>query len=654
MQDSRLNTHTSDLQDDQNFPPPDPPIAKALEEWAQAAINAERDEKYPSLRNLKEKDLLPSRFIARLPEELYGIDLILSDRDRRDPLAIERIVQALLKKGMANYQALSTAWVMVTDSDPNFWKRADRVLKEEACRQPKAWKSSMQNLARHLADHPDHIGIMGHDHDAFLRTFNDWKTKSSVRDVWTCERAFSWFAYQCSSSGLFAKAIQMDVQFGTSLLETTGIPPMCEYVLAHQSILHDKEMLLDIIRKSPSVLTAEGATDWNKSIVAPMALEFFKHHVERLHEAIRLDLRRKNEGNELSEFIAKESPELFRTAAEVILQRPDGLFLASNYICHIMQWNTPDESDTWSSSHEFAKAIVHALAKKTSLANLKSMLSWSPQPNDTLCEAQELGISTGLDAKPTVEELSTAITLLAETTTLEENASELMLLFEQALFAKNNGIHVLRHSGRVSVTPLHYNLAKLYAYSESPAKRWADTWRLLSGVRFRLRQTPFASDEKAPPSDALLATTIVGIALYDTLSQSDLRQEEPTSLLGALWDAAYSMWLTFSPIHRGSWDSVLNMIIVRRGIQFGSATPPHIDAIKTMFSQLGGAKRMTALAACSLQLNVSSEIMDEIREDIALPIRAFIESEQDIRIEQNKHPQLIEACKRFLDQEATA
>lgn len=653
MQDPRFNTFALDFEDDQDFPAPDPAISKALEEWAQAVINEEREERFPSLRSLEEKDLLPSRFIAKLPEELYGIDLILSDRNRRDPLAIWLIVQALLKIGMDNCHDLATAWTMVTDSDPIFWRAADKALTKEAARRPEAWKSSMEDLARHLAEHPADIGLIGDENDSFMQMFNDWKTKTSVRGVWTCDREFSWFSYFCSASGLFAQAILLDVQFGTRQLETMGIPPMCEHVLMHQSILEDKEILLNVIRESPFVLTTENSTDWNGSIVAPMAMDFYKHHVERLHEAIRTNQRQGGKSNELPEFVEKESPELFRVAAEAILQRSDGIFLASNYLCHLVQWRDNVKDEEWSSDLEYAKAIAQVLANKTNLVDLKRALGWSPQPEEAIRKAQELGTSTGLDASPAVDDLSTVISIQEETAELEDNAPELISLFEQVLFAKNNGIHISRHSDRASVTPLHYNLAKPYACSESPAKRWAETWQLLSGVRFRSRQIPFASDETAHPRGALLTAVLVGIALYDEIAQDNPDSEE-SSLLKALWDAAYGMWLTLSMLHRNAWDSVLNMIIVRRGIQFSSATPPHIDAIKTMFSQLGGAKRMTALAACSLQLNVSSEIMNGIREDIAPPIQAFIESEQDIRIEQNKHPQLMEACKKFLNQKTIA
>ncbi|GEM_PF-1454179 len=644
MIDERLNEeHIQRSSEPVQLPPMTEKQLSQLVDWATACLSEMQSQ---SVVNLSALTLIsvPSQFVeSNFPIEAKLLDGISGGFSNcSSDLCVKLFAKAFALAGIDNHQSLLLAYRALPHKHCA-WEGFDEGLEELfSCEQEKV-QTTFRELALAYADDPALIGIRKDELDYYLREVEKFRRSPSIQMMWSYNRAFDYVHCRYHGVGLFSSALRLNIELGVELLETVCLPPVCEMVLTHSDILHDRQLMFEILFKAPS-FTAGSEHSQVSGIVAPFVLGYYLLHVTRIADSLRRRGYRSPANPELEDFRTVEAPQLFKEATEELLSREDGKLLACSWLCYLSKSiRRGDDNEQWSPGSVFRDVLTKEMSDY-SFDGFSEVLGWSLPPIEMLSRAQSVGKEFIYEGVPTIHEFVAALSV--EIGESEDSQPKLVDWLIAVLFSATNDIYFSSEPSYIGSKPISndYALGALIAQTADPAGTWEELWGAMSAVRFRLKHTPYERD--GIPDDANRYLPMIGIAAFDWLSSPEEgRLSEAALLWDALWTAVYGSWLNSVRGNNDIWAHYLHLILVRRSLLCGNASKECADDLRYYLQKLGYAPRLVSVVACSLKSNVTIETMDFLRADIEPSITAFLKSEEEETVKQIRYPALAKACR---------
>lgn len=644
MIDERLNEeHIQSPSDPVQLPPMTEEQLRQLVDWAKACLGEMQNQ---SVANLSALTLIPvpSQFIkSNFPLEEESLDVISGGFSNcPSDLSVKLFAKAFALAGIDNYQSLLLAYRVLPHSHCA-WEGFDEGLEELfSCEQEKV-QTTFSELALAYADDPALIGIRDDELDYYLREVEEFRRSASIQMIWSYGRAFDYVHCHYHGVGLFSSALRLNIDFGIELLETVCLPPVCEMVLTHYDILHDRQVMFEILHKAPSFAAATERSQVS-GIVAPFVLGYYLLHVTGIADSLRRRGYSSPANPELEAFRTDEAPQLFKEAVEALRSREDAKLLGCSWLCYLSKsLRRGDDDDQWSPGSVFRDVLVKEMSDY-SFNDFCNVLGWCLPSLEVLSHAQNVGKEFIYEGVPTIHELVAALSV--EIGEDEGDWSQLVDWLIGVLFSSTNDIYFSSDPSYIGSKPItnDYVLGALIARTVDPTGTWEELWGAMSAVRFRLKHTPYERD--GIPDDANRYLPMIGLAAFDWLSSPEEgRLSEAPLLWDALWKAVYGSWVNSVRGNNDIWAHYLHLILVRRSLLCGNDSEECADDLRYYLLKLGYAPRLVSVVACSLKSNVTVETMELLRADIEPSITAFLKSEEEETVKQIRYPALAEACR---------
>lgn len=427
---------------------------------------------------------------------------------------------ALVALDYEHYDAMA-----VTDLQYRWWSYLGftSVICQDVqeCRETSRAYHMVQRHIEWLKSHPEK-GIPGtREKQRFSQLCESWHREGSLSGLW--DNSFGW---QHFSSSRFVESIISDLlavapDLILPLVDAIRVPTIIDNIFRDTQIQYDPDLLQKIMRDAPTCTDmdenshAEAPADlkipvWNGSIVAASILSFIVGYAQAL-----LDKQETEAAG-----IIQEATIFLQVCAEIMISRPDGLYLAKHYVRelhHSISHQMPDSRGC----ALFLDAIVDAVEsqKKNTLLMSWMTLDFETRLKNCLEEDWKRFIQTGLQSKKQdwgeLEALAAQARLLPFTDLQGSGREMLQAAYEHLFCVADTGFYTSEHSTGLP-SPMHDALSWIFlsTNTEHPAEKWEQTWNKLGSATNRIFRD-FFNNGKLDLMYVLNFHLAVGLALAD-------------------------------------------------------------------------------------------------------------------------------------------
>lgn len=497
-----------------------------------------------------------------------------------------------------------------------------------------------QTLLSHLQDQVDHIcdapglGTYTSDRDRFLTFVREWTSNPTLDALW--QDPGDTFLVDYHVLDLFPTIMSVERQAVLNLMDRFRFPHPIDQVLTSHAILYDRDEISAALKAAPAC--SDDGRIWNGSHLAPLLLRTAEEHARRLWEAARAGPASEPKDDEPRALLAVWFEEL----ARLVLQRPDGQFLAS-------QWALAKLVDERRSRHlaltEEGQASGRFLPQIILIEMTFTGLATAGLTGDAITAGIDFPtVPTNLQVSPTRsspladEEANPCLRALCARDLVD--SSQRPTSTDHALSLLDQLDALLLH--RDPAFDIEFSLAtnahdlpasrcgSLLASSTDAAERWLRSWNALAEQRRRAQHWLHTDDADAiAPSMFLLAS---GVAALDWMLSNTERQDVNADVLWRhLFDAARECWLTLSLTHLVQrLEAQIQRLFARHPRVFGNPPDDSVPRLNldessaregnyaTLLAEdlglLGGDDAMVAHCYLAAQLNgVQTATLDAVR-----------------------------------------
>eukprot|EP01022_Parablepharisma_sp_SALTPOND_P021337 TRINITY_DN4156_c0_g1_i5.p1 TRINITY_DN4156_c0_g1~~TRINITY_DN4156_c0_g1_i5.p1 ORF type:complete len:735 (-),score=77.11 TRINITY_DN4156_c0_g1_i5:2507-4711(-) len=617
--------------------------------WAEACL---QEMEAHGVTHLSDMEAIPapSLFVdVSFPMESALLDRIAGGVTHETPgVLIHLYARVFAHVGVVSSNRLRAAFDAIPQSECA-WDGFFEGLQEIYTQDPATVCDVFRELATQYVDDPTTIGVGQAEREHYIGEVERFRQAKSMLDVLASYQGHSYMHPYYSGAALFSYALQLDLYLGMELLETARMPDLCKFVFSSPHVQYDRDILLTLLEKAPAF---EGASESApvSGFLAPLLVEYYILHVERIAETYSLGPGRGQDSPALVQFINKEAPLLFQRATEVMLDRPDAKVLACSWLCDLMgSFQRPAPRQAWDAREVFWDILAGQMTDHSySLDIFKEELGWSFPDDSALVQGQEVGKAISHPKMPALHELAAALGVVSD---LHAESPGILHMITSALYSSKSGLYCATDPRFTSsqLTKQDYTLGAVIAHSPKPTESWSELWAAMASVRNRLRHAPF--EREAVPDDAHRYLPILGIAAFDWLYDVTERDyKELKALWRSLWEAVYSTWLNAMETEREAWAQYLHWLIVRRTLLSGDSDEQRAEDLRGYLQKLSYSPMLVATIGCNLKLNVSPETIELLRDDLEPLVSAFLQSEDERIVKQLTHPALAEACRKLYTQ----
>ena len=483
-----------------------------------------------------------------------------------------------------------------------------------------------------ISDDPG-LGTYTRDRDRFRRFVVDWKSNRTLDALW--HSPGDPFLVHYHSLDLVPTIIAVERQAVLDLMDGFRFPHPIDQVLSSFTILHDRNEISASLEAAPAC--SNDGKGWNGSHLAPLLLRTAEDHARQLWEAAHSGTKPDIASDKIKALLAEWYGKLTR----VVLRRPDGQFLASQWA--LAKMVDERRSRRQALTNRDGEKSNRFLSQTESVELIFTALSAAGLSGRSVAEGIEFPtVATPPEVSPT---RSSPLPDEAENPCLRAICAMDLL---ESVHGSTPSEHAVSLLDRLDALLLHrdpafeieFSLAtnthdlsasrcgSLLARSTDAPERWIRSWYALAEQRRRAQHWLQTDDADAlAPSLFFLAS---GIAALDWMISTPKRPGVDANVLWRnLFNAARECWLTISLTHLiQRIETEIQRLFARHPRVFGDVSGDVVadsrqDSGKlgnyaTLLAEdlelLGGDDTMVARCYVSAQLNgVGAETLDMVR-----------------------------------------
>lgn len=327
--------------------------------------------------------------------------------------------------------------------------------------------------------------------EEFARRTKAWWANADLHDLWT-RRSIEHIAISCDEGWVLDAARRADHVRYLQLLEETGNPWLVMSAFEVPDIAEDPDEILALLAAAPpahaSMAPATLAGSWNHRMTAPLLLEALAKYVAVLVRVLEHGAATPNP--DLEHFLRVELPELVDRVVRVLLQRPDGRFLAVFWLVHRVHC-LENETGDWQSAARNMLALALATALATQGVTRGDFDMFIPEVFAPAAGAGERSGATRNveeNGPPNVHDADAVLALVAVAAAIQDvqEAESAMtvgrLAIARLLEAPDNKGFAVPFASLVP-SQRHHIVAATLLSAPDPLDLWARWWRSLAEQR---------------------------------------------------------------------------------------------------------------------------------------------------------------------------
>ena len=398
-------------------------------------------------------------------------------------------------------------------------------------------------------------GTYSIDRNSFCTLVDERRKDPSLHALWKAREAP--FPVHYGVLELLPNILPTDRAALLEGLDGFRFPEPIRQIFQDPTILHDRDQIAAALTDAPPCSTDDGV--WNGSLLAPFVLKTAESHCRDLWEAAHPAAEPDNGAAKVADHIRGTLSSWFEELGRVVMARPDGRFLGS-------QWLLMKISDERLDRFRHRRAgnlLGHLLRDVDLIEWIARGLFGAGLSNDHIAAIVDLpDISASRDLAPSLpasrsdDSIRPRLAALSVMCLSGQLTSEGFSGKERNLLDVLDALMASRDSGFESASFLENGghglpascFGRLLAGQEQPAERWRQSWDLLIEQRRRVQHWQQTRDGDAfAPSEFLLAVGLAGIDWLLSLPES--RRDEAGKLWREVFDGARDCWLTISVRH---------------------------------------------------------------------------------------------------------
>ena len=417
---------------------------------------------------------------------------------------------------------------------------------------PPAFVAILLELERHveaIMQNPG-MGTFSSERETFNRTIEAWRSKPATKELW--RTSGHWMPPRYGMLDLVPSIAPVGRAEVLKRLDRFDFPHPVRHVLGDPSILHDREEIVSLFKEAPSC--SDDGRSWNQRLTALLLLETAEAHCHELWRVASKAQKEEDADGDLMQKTEETLSSWLQQLGAVVMARRDGRYLGSQWLLRksadergerargrYLEDGGRKELRQEQVIQSTALGLFNAGLRGLDLERLVDLPEGSvgedvsPVGNARAEERSEvprlgaLSMSTLLDcligepSDPGVEKLLERFDAVLA---LRDPAFEI----ESILTTESRGLPANCYG-------------YLFAISDSPVKRWQQSWDLLVEQRRRAQHWHETKDGDAlAPSLFVLAAG--NAAIEWSISGQNRNSINEERLWRAVFDGARDCWLT--------------------------------------------------------------------------------------------------------------
>lgn len=541
-------------------------------------------------------------------------------------------------------------------------------LKAQLADIPLARATLLRFLREHVAAICREPGIATapHEKDDFEAYVRQWAANPDLDRLWRGQG--HWFPTHYGDLKLAIDLLASDRSAVLESLDMIRYPQPLEDLFTHFDIRHDRDEIAACLRDAPPA--SDDGMSWSGSHLAPLLLRVVDRHAEELWRVAAAT----DNPSDVSR-TRTTLAEWFRHLAHVVMQRPDGRFLGTQWLLlkladERLNRRLPASSGDTAGAPEphlpFGTLlwwIVSALAAAgLSPKDVADQVGF-PTPNPLAEPSPEPPPSIPDEAiEPCLRGLCAMELLESADESADHDPTLLLAMLDSLLRTRHPALEVELASATTAHDLPASRCGLLLARLDNPTLRWRTSWHALGEQRRRVQHWQQNNDGDAfAPSYFLLS---MGVAAIDWMRS--LRQSSSSTLWRELFDAARECWLTMSETHLSRHvETQIQHLFSRHPLVFGD--PPievaddggqpsvarlYAATLARDLAMLGGDATMLAICYLKARNNgVGPRTMDAVRRHNSGHVESLLrqfERWQSLERPERKLPGVLDQIRRDL------
>ena len=461
------------------------------------------------------------------------------------------LVEDLSREGGVAKHVLRAIWGLVGSRDL-LYAAVVETLPKLLCNSPWAFRTFLAQLDIEIDDinRDPGIGTYSGEREDFNAFVEEWRSKRSLIELWKARDHGP--AVHYSLLDLVSIILPVDRIAVLAQMERFDFPHPIRQVLQYNTIQHDRAEITAELEAAPVCM--DDKKSWNYRMSAFLLLEAAEHHCHDLWDAARRPVGSGEAAAASVEEIGAILSAWFEELGRVIMGRPDGCFLASQWLLlksadeRMYRGRGGDPGDQrYLRQNDLIEWIACGLAKAgLAGSEIASLVELADTPDGGSVVVVQQSSQRDAETSPRLGALS-MISVLDHMigNTSSDGVSTQLDRLDALLVARDPDfeIEAILTTGPRDLPAC--SCGHLFAHSGEPVVRWRQSWNLLVEQRRRAQHWREMQDSDAlAPSLFLLAA---GIFCVDWLiSSGQPRSDYARQMWREVFDGARDCWLTIS------------------------------------------------------------------------------------------------------------
>ena len=377
-----------------------------------------------------------------------------------------------------------------------------------------------------LEANPQDYVVFRDDKQYFMDLNDTWKNERILSEVWNPIYGWQNVTMHLPSLSTLTVLLPNYPQTLVAVIEKISYPPIVNNILLVCLSSIVPQISSELMRQAAScmVFDSERKPIWNRKLLAPLLMEWcISYGTHTLADVLRVGTN-SNDVNDKKTQLGN----LYKDMVSAMMTRDDKFFLGEAFLVEILARRI-HRRDVDRDPQALALSIFGD-ALKEALAFPEGELSDTLFTNTFGVAEEEAAAQAGIFAQTGIPlphrsrfHLTSLLALVERTPKLtEEHAKNYLHYFNILLCFKDAGLYTSEHSDLPDER--HEKIAKVYAAITDPQASWQETWRQLSGVRYKLHTFLF-NEESSEQRYVLNFVLVCGVIACKILETQGKRTE---------------------------------------------------------------------------------------------------------------------------------
>ena len=389
---------------------------------------------------------------------------------------------------------------------------------------------------------PENYSRFSSEKENVRALIGQWREERDLEDMFTPLWGWDSFAWRVVPAvGVLGRLLPASGPEVAELLSAITLPPVMRDTLwtVSRNCTEDAGACFSaLLQAAPNCRKTGEEDQWNGQLLAPAILQWALVHGQQ-------ELDRAACSTDARDAAASGLKSMWEKFAEILKGRPDGLMLARAFLAGNLPMDRGDARPTDLMGIPWTTACA-------ALAKIMPDLPANPEEifqetfGRSIAEAKDDWINfveTGkLQPAGRLMNLGSLLSRLpdAESMATAGNAYVALDMFKYLPAYEKNGLYTTEYSRLPE--KIHQAIGDLYSRQAAPAASWSQTWKELSALRHRLRQSPYG-EQVIDQYSTLNFVLVAGICAAKLLSEKS-QTEEARSMADEVSRAIqqYSAW----------------------------------------------------------------------------------------------------------------